>query len=380
MMNTLLIVDDERAFGEFVKKVASGLGFAVTVTETPAALLENLLPHPTVIIVDLQMPGFDGIELLRELAAQRVTSKVVVASGVDSRTIDTVHRLGSELGLDMGGSINKPIRVAELQALLTGMKKQKFEPTVETLTDAIATDALFPLFQPKIDVASGRCIGVEMLVRWREASGTVIEPSCFIAFAEQMGLIDSLTEWVLRQGIAQAGEWHRMGLDLKVSVNASATNMHDVTLPDRVEAMCRQAGVPPSRLVIELTETATMRDAARLMEVLARLRIKEVELSIDDFGTGYSSLVQLHRLPFTEIKIDQSFITTMNHESEVIARAITTMGHALGMIVTAEGVETQQTLDLLEELGVDQVQGYLLSRPIPALDIPDFVRMRSGGG
>lgn len=372
-MDTLLVIDDEQAFGDFVSKVGVAAGFTVVVTDQPEEFFEHLRMEPSVVMLDMQMPQMDGIELLREMASRKCSSKVLVASGLDMRTIDTVHRLGRELGLGMEGALRKPVRAAELRELLTRLKGCRFEPTAEGLKRAIAKDELFALFQPKVAIPTKRCVGVEMLLRWKEPGGTLVSPDQIVPLAEQEGLIDALTDWVLRHGIAQAGEWQRMGLDLKLSVNVSASNLHDVTLPDRIEAMCRSAGLSATQLVVELTETATMRDATRLMEVLARLRIKGAELSIDDFGTGYSSLVQLHRLPFTELKIDKSFVTTMDRETEVIANAITQLGHALGLTVTAEGVETQAVFERLAELGVDQAQGYLLSRPIPAADIPGFV-------
>jgi EAL domain-containing protein (putative c-di-GMP-specific phosphodiesterase class I) len=376
-MGRLLIVDDERAFAEFVAQVAASHEYAAKIACNAHDFLEALTVPPDVVMIDLQMPGADGIELLRELALRRLKAKILIVSGVDTRTIETARRLGSELGLDMGPGLHKPIRAAELGAHLRALAQTSWEPTFDSLENAIATDQLSLAFQPKVALATGKCVGVEALVRWRQPGETVIAPDMFIPFAEQVGLIDSLTLWVLRRAIGQAAEWRDQGIDLKLSVNASVANMHDPTLPDSVQSMCREAGLPPSQLVIELTETATMRDATRLMEVLARLRLKGVELSIDDFGTGYSSLVQLHRLPFTEIKIDKSFVINPSRESIAICRAITQLGHALELTVTAEGVESEDALAQLTAMGVDLAQGYLLSRPIPAADIPAFVRSRA---
>ncbi|CAK0768120.1 diguanylate cyclase [uncultured Gammaproteobacteria bacterium] len=292
-------------------------------------------------------------------------------------------RFGGELGLAMAGELHKPIRAVALKTLLAGLRgsvdviaaETVADPvTPETLAKAIAAGRLFLMYQPQVTIPGRRIVGVEALVRWRTASGRVIGPDNFIPLAERSGLIDNLTAWVIDAAVQQAGRWRAEGRDFKVSVNLSARNIHDRHLPDLLAARCRREGVPPEGLVLELTETATMQDAAMLMEVLGRFRLKGFPLSIDDFGTGYSSIAQLLRLPFSELKVDKSFVMSMDRtrESAVVTRTIIDMAHHLGLPVIAEGVETEEAFTLLSEFGCDFAQGYLVSRPVGAEVIAGF--------
>ncbi|MSO54912.1 MAG: EAL domain-containing protein [Rhodospirillales bacterium] len=187
-------------------------------------------------------------------------------------------------------------------------------------------------------------------------------------------LSDALTRWVLTRAIEQAGTWRQAGTDLQIAVNVSALNLHDLTLPDRIIQACQDAEVLPSSLTLELTETATMSDAARMMEILTRFRLKGFKLSIDDFGTGYSSLMQLQRLPFSEVKIDKSFVMSMHDspDAAVIVRAITDLGHNLGLSVVAEGVESEAALKMLSKNSCDIAQGYFISGPSDGAVVSEF--------
>jgi len=378
--NTLLVIDDERDLGEFVRVVGEEVGYSVQNTDQPEQFIAALSSPPRVVILDLNMPGVDGVELLREMADRKVDSRIVIASGVDPRALDTTARLGRSLGLNIAGVLAKPFRRAVLSTLLRSLFLPSVELSDQALIQAIENGQIYPLYQPKIELASGRCVGVEMLARWRAPNGAAVGPDTFIPYAEKCGIIGKLTNWALQTGLEQARAWTGMGLGLKVSINISAANLGDGELPNRLDGLCRKVGVPPETLILELTETAAMRDGIKLMEVLSRLRIKGFGLSIDDFGTGYSSLALLHRMPFSELKIDRSFVTVMDHDAEVISRITTVLGHELGMTVTAEGVETRESLNRLIEYGVDHAQGYLMSVPCMAKDIPAFVRQQETGG
>jgi EAL domain-containing protein (putative c-di-GMP-specific phosphodiesterase class I) len=170
-----------------------------------------------------------------------------------------------------------------------------------------------------------------------------------------------------------------MGCRIDLSINVSARNLHEARLAERLEELCRAAGVSPARFTLELTETAAMRDAVQMLDVLTRLRVKGFKLSIDDFGTGYSSLVQLHRLPFNEIKIDRAFVAgcAISSESRSIVRLVIDLAHALGMTAVAEGVESPEALRLLRELGCDEAQGAFIAEPLDAVAVPATMRQHA---
>ena len=230
---------------------------------------------------------------------------------------------------------------------------------------ALSENRLRMLYQPKVSLPEGRLTRVEALVRWDDPELGPVPPSRFVPLAEQHGLIDPLTEWGLRTTLRQWRRWRSLGLDTKLAVNISAISLQRLDFPDLVERMCRALEVPSDRLVLELTEGATQ-PLVKLMDTLTRFRIKGIGLAIDDFGTGYSSLMQLRQLPFTEVKIDRSFIADLAtaRDSQLIVRTIIDLAHGLGLIATAEGVETIEQLRRLAELGCDVAQGFLISYPL----------------
>lgn len=366
-MTTLIVIDDEADFADFVAKIAASVGITAQTATSPDAFLAKIgKGWPTVIVMDLQMPEMDGIELLRLLGEKRCPSKIVIASGMDTRVLDTARRLGLEYSLAIAGQISKPIRAEALRTLLSAMRSEKVEITQTTLAGAIDAGELFLEYQPQVDLKTSRLTGVEALVRWKTPNGTLVPPDAFIPIAEQSDLIDRLTDFVIDATFRQAGTWMRTGLDIQLSVNISAANLSDRHLPDRLADVCSIAGIKPERITLELTETASNQNRTMLLEVLGRLRIKGFRLSIDDFGTGYSSVVQLLRLPFSELKIDKSFIMDMDHahESKVVAKTLIDMAHNLGLSTVAEGVESKPALALLNTWNCEIAQGFLLSRPV----------------
>lgn len=244
------------------------------------------------------------------------------------------------------------------------------------LRQAIAQNELVLYYQPQIDIASGKIMGAEALVRWSRTGDDMVSPEEFIPLAEQTGLIRPLTLWVLEQAVQQCGRWRKSGFDLKVSVNLSARNLLDPTLPDMLVKMLSDRQVTSDCLMLEVTESAVMLHPERALQILTRLQAMGASLSIDDFGTGYSSLAYLKKLPVCELKIDQSFVFGMvqNENDAIIVRSTIDLAHNLGLKVVAEGVEEQKTLQLLANLGCDMGQGYLFSRPMPA---EDFTRWLS---
>ena len=236
------------------------------------------------------------------------------------------------------------------------------------LTQAIELDELILYFQPKIDFCTGRIKSVEALVRWQHPTRGFMPPDLFIPMAEQTGLINSLTFWVLKKALSQCALLNKSGVEITVAVNLSARSLRDIRLPGEIAILLAEAQVDPALLVLEITEGAVMSNPAEALEVLKILDNMGITLSIDDFGTGYSSLSYLSRLPVDEIKIDKSFVLGMVKEEHaaVIVRSTIDLGHNLGKKVVAEGVETLEMWDMLSKWGCDTAQGYYMSKPLPA--------------
>ena len=239
------------------------------------------------------------------------------------------------------------------------------------LRRAISDGELVVHYQPKADLERGEVISVEALVRWQHPELGLLPPGEFIPMAEQTGQIRPLTLFVLDAAAAQAREWDESGLDLKVAVNLAMANLVDSQLPDDVAALLAKHKLPPSRLILEITENVVMADPARTLAILERLRSLGVGLSLDDFGTGHSSLAYLRQLQVDELKIDRSFVTDMVHDGQnaAIVRSTIDLAHAVGIRIVAEGVEDADTLFELKAMGADEVQGFYLSPAVPPAEI-----------
>ncbi|MBA2287709.1 MAG: EAL domain-containing protein [Ktedonobacteraceae bacterium] len=254
---------------------------------------------------------------------------------------------------------------------------------VGALRQAIASNELVLHYQPKIALAQGRMVGVEALVRWHHPVHGLIPPDEFIPLAERTGLIAPLTRWVLEHAIRQCRDWEQAGLSLQVAVNLSTRTLYDPQLLSLVTDLLQAAGVAPGQLMLEITEGTLMDDPERVRAVLTRLRDIGVQIAIDDFGTGYSSLGYLKGLPIDEIKIDKTFVLGLGLDAEAadvaIVQAVVAMARPLGCVVVAEGVESEETGQVLQELGCDLAQGYYFSRPLPATALEKWARTAPWG-
>src|SRR3954452_13522252 len=229
---------------------------------------------------------------------------------------------------------------------------------------AVDRNALTLAFQPKDEIASGRLTGVQALARWTRPVHGIVEPARFVPLAERFGLIDQLTDWLVRTGLKQWIAWKDQGLRANLAFNISALSLRDIYFPDYLHRLCLVEGVPPACLTIEVTEGATQH-LVRLLDTLTRFRLKGMSLSLDDFGTGYSSLLQLRQLPYSELKIDQCFVrdAATSRESRLIVKAVIDLAHGLGLSATAEGVEDEETLSVLGGFGGAHCEGCLLHVP-----------------
>jgi len=244
------------------------------------------------------------------------------------------------------------------------------------LRAAIETDQLTVVYQPKLYLATGSVVGVEALVRWVDPVRGTVPPPEFVRVAEDTGLIKQLTDLVLARGIGQLAEFQRAGLDMGLAVNLSTHDLFDSRLPERVRGYLDSHGVDPSRLTLEITESSLFVDAPRTRATIDGLHRVGLRMAVDDFGTGYSSLSYLRRLPVHELKIDQSFVERMlvDPQDEVIVRSTVDLGHNLGLVVVAEGVESLDVLDRLREMGCDVAQGYAISEPVLSSDIVEWLQ------
>jgi diguanylate cyclase (GGDEF)-like protein len=242
------------------------------------------------------------------------------------------------------------------------------------LRHAVERDELRLYYQPKMELATGRVAGAEVLIRWQHPTRGLLSPAAFIPFAEQTGFIRQLTRWTLDRAIAQGAEWHKAGRSLALAVNISADDI-DVRLDSRLAGLLTKHGLPPSLLTLELTESSFIDDADRALRILNAVSALGVSLSIDDFGTGYSSFSLLGRMPVQEMKIDRSFVQEMESNSDTasMVRSTIEMGHSLGLKVVAEGIELVSAASRLRQFGCDIGQGYLYAKPIPASEFEAWI-------
>ena len=245
------------------------------------------------------------------------------------------------------------------------------------LRNAIAREELTLHYQPKVDVRHDRPVHAEALVRWQHPVHGILPPDEFIPLAEQSGNIGMITKWVLRKAITDCGAWNASGLDLTVAVNLSALDLFDAKLPAYIDGLLAESGLSPSKLVLEITESAVMKDPTYAAKILGDLKDRGIALAIDDYGTGHSSLAHLKRLPVDELKIDKSFVTHLRNaapEDVLIIRSTIELGHNMGLKVIAEGVEDAEAWRILKDLGCDMAQGYYVSPPMPGDDLQEWLK------
>ena len=386
----LLILDDERTVAQTVAFAAERHGFLVRLTDSAKDFFEDVPRFsPSHIIIDLLMPGMDGVEVLRNLAALGCEANIIMMSGMGAKVLESAQRAGLERGLRISGILPKPFKPAELRALLDAdaqppsrmdaMTEADHEVSLGELEVALRTDQFVLHYQPKICLASGKPAGVEALVRWQHPKLGLLSPDRFLPLVEQSGNMDLLTYRVIETGLAWFAEAGR-GNALTLAINIAGSSLTDVIFTDVLNEQCALLGIDPARIVLELTETSATQRTADAMDILTRVRLKGFQLSIDDFGTGYSSLVQLAQLPFSEIKVDKSFVAAMfgSDEADKIVAITIALGKALHLTTVAEGVENERQLQALAELECDQAQGFNIARPMDGDAARAWLRERGG--
>jgi EAL domain-containing protein (putative c-di-GMP-specific phosphodiesterase class I) len=380
--NKLLVVDDDEDLGLAIVELALQCGFETMQLTDPLDANFHLADwEPDVIVTDLQMPSFDGVAFLRNLAAKGCKAKVIIVSGMDQKLIDTAGKLSEERGLDVVATFAKPFSNAALKDCLT--KLNATAPISATAVElAMRTKQLGIYLQPKVETLTGRTTGAEALVRWHCPVRGIVAPDAFLNHISDLGLDDGLFDLVVTRALQAVSHCRDQGLidqQFNLAVNMTAANLLNLSLPDRVRAMCNVHDWPTTQLTLELTETSSMDETLNVIDVLTRLRLMGVSLAVDDFGTGYSSLLRLRQLPVTELKIDHSFTSQLleSRDSQVIFKTILNMAQSLGLNPVAEGVENLAIRDEVAALGCKTSQGYYFSAP---LSPDDFAQWLGVGG
>jgi EAL domain-containing protein (putative c-di-GMP-specific phosphodiesterase class I) len=379
----LLVIDGDFDAAAGLAVIAREAGFEPVHVPRFDPLREQDLDDSRIIVLDLQLAGVDGVQLLRRLGSRAAPAAVVILGALDRRVLDAAHRLAVAQGLQVIGSLAKPVDGPRLRALL-----RAFEPARRPADAPAAAVSLNELqrglderelqvyFQPKIAVATLEFTGVEALVRWTHPARGIVPPGTFIRLAERSGLIVQLTRSVMTRAFAHCAAWQRAGLATRAAINVSPRSLNELELPDLIAGLAEEHGLPASRIVVEITEGWREEDEIRALDVLTRLRLKGFELSIDDFGTGYSSMLQLKRIPFNELKLSGSFIhgAACDREARVILESSVSLGRRLGLRVVAEGIERQEDWDLVADLGCDEAQGHFLARAMHADALPAWLQ------
>ena len=352
------------------------------------AQLGALDPQPSVLLVDLEMPTMDGPELLEELQRLGIAIPIIVLSSRERILLDSVLDMGNAMGLRVLAAVQKPLRADTLHGALQNLRttiverrsNSRLPIDVESLRAAIDNNDIFVHYQPKVDVRTGILRGVEALARWRHPEFGFVPPDQFIPLAERNDLIHPLTIQVMNQAMLQTAGWHARGLHISVAINLSPLLLERSDLAREIFSLSQSHGLASDQVVLEVTESSLVTQIGVALGVLARLRIKGFGLSIDDYGTGFSSLQQLARIPFTELKIDRSFVRhAPERESlQVILRSALDLANRLGLVAVAEGVETLEEWRLLQQFGCTMGQGWLIGKPMPATEIGSWLRTHRG--
>jgi EAL domain-containing protein (putative c-di-GMP-specific phosphodiesterase class I) len=377
--DTILIIDDDPSICQFIARVCTMSGYQPLVIENRDQFVSAVKNQKLfLLITDLQMPQFDGIEFMRLLAEARTDVPVVILSGFDPRVLHTAEAFARSVGLIVVEALRKPLSIGGLKAVLKLAESQATAWPESELAAGIEKREFTLFYQPKVSFQAedyGRVVGFEGLARWQHPKKGLVMPDKFIALAEATGQIGALTGGLMDCGLNELNRWTSDGREFSLALNLSPMMLDDSSLADRVLQKVNAASVDPARLTFEVTESGAMADPSKTMEILTRMRLKGFELSIDDFGTGYSSLVQLYDLPFSELKIDRSFVADIERQEDanVIVRTLIDLAHNLSLQACAEGVETQAEWRRLMEFGCDRMQGYLFGRPMPAEDIAGWL-------
>lgn len=395
-MLKVLVLDDDIDNCQTLEHIVRFAGHDVRSACTGDTFLQLVAQwQPQVVIVDLLLGDTDGVTVLTCLDYLPVKPTVIIVSGANPRLLEAASRSATGHGFTVLGVLSKPFNPKALRQLLVkhqqpqqpklnNITRLNHDLTLADLTQAFEQNAFYVVYQPKIECRTAGLIGFEALCRLRLPELGEIGPDQFIPLCEKFGLITKLTQYVINSSIPWFADFlqhyslttqQTNAGNIRLAINISALSLEQPDVFNYLIKQCDSHQVPAKAIILELTESAAMADPVKSLDILTRLRLQGFQLSIDDFGTGFSSILQLVRLPFSELKIDKHFVGTAasNEESRLVISSLIDMAHALGLTVTAEGIEDRQTLSFLQKKHCDTAQGFYIARPMPASQIADWV-------
>jgi hemerythrin-like metal-binding protein len=400
----LFIVDDDEQQANMMKAMASASGLNANVYTSSSDFLKASIGFFDIVVLDLQMPVIDGIEIMRDLANRNIRPLFILVSGFDERVLHSAKQLAESKDLTVISTLSKPIRTKEFIQLLQEtyqrcrthyLEQLIIEPVdpyvitdqpeaqdeaqsrVEEFKLALRKHQLILYFQPKLQIDNLKLAGLEIQPVWPHPTQGLIRSEELVQMAEEHQLTNLLTEEVLRLAIQQFKLLDANALHPVLSINLLAPNITDLAMPEKLTAWVNENQINPADLILEISELALMNDTSASLDILNRLRMKGFSLSLDEFGTGYSSLIKLYQAPFAELKIDRQFINNLPHDADAIAivRICLLLAKELKMKTVAVGVENEDILTQLQSLGCDYGQGSHLA---PSMSIDDLIPWLQG--
>lgn len=384
----IMIVDDEPSILNLTSRHLEKMGYSNITTCHDAHLALEKYQKKTsafdIIISDLNMPKMNGVEFLRHLAEEDYCGSIILLSGEDESILKVAQDLARARSLNVLGYITKPFTRKSLELLLSQYSPQDSKISAPLLDDiseeelraGMGGDELVIAFQAKTTLNTGKVTGAEALARWNHSERGLLPPFTFIPLAIRCQLIDELTYNIYRKTLSQLNAWLEKGILLKVSINISVNSFAKDGFVDFLIQTAEEYNISPELIIFEVTESEIMENSLECLEKLIQLRMKNFGLSIDDFGTGHSNMAQLRQMPFTELKIDQSFVCGACNDptARAILESSVYLAKKLGLPTVAEGVETKEELDMVKKIGCDQIQGYYLAKPMFVREFEQFIQ------
>lgn len=388
-LKRVLLIDDDPLFLLVAGEMLNAIGAERVDTACDGAdglrILAEAGDDFDLILCDLNMPQIDGISVVRALSERRFDGRFAVVSGESSDIVRAVKDMASLVGINMIGALSKPLREEDLRAMLerrTGADRRASAGPVsraELLTE-MASGHLVPVYQPKLQLDGFRLNSVEVLSRWRAGDGALRSAQTYLAAAELHGLMTKYTLALMERSLMEISKLASLGIKVDPAFNISPSSLRERSFPDAITQKCRSAGMDPRRVTLEITEDRLLEFHADVLEVLTRLRVAGFHLSVDDFGAGTTNMQQLRRFPLTELKIDRYYVQNADRDAfahETMMSSVR-LARLLGLRTVAEGIETAEDVRTAKAAEIDVLQGYLISKPVPAERLIQVLREPAG--